>query len=76
MNPDYLGKLFKRHMGKTVRDCLNELRVRKAAEMLSNPDSKIIDVAMNVGFESLRSFYRVFYRVTGMTPTAYRERKG
>lgn len=76
MNPDYLGKLFKRHMGKTVRDCLNELRVRKAAEMLSSPDSKIIDVAMNAGFESLRSFYRVFYRVTGMTPTAYRERKG
>ncbi|TFH41594.1 MAG: helix-turn-helix domain-containing protein, partial [Chrysiogenales bacterium] len=74
LSPDYVGKLLKTHTGKTIREQLNEIRVKQAMEMLADPDRKIIEIAMKVGFDSMRTFYRVFFRVTGMTPTEYRER--
>lgn len=73
MNPDYLGKLFKTQMGRTIRDYINELRVEKAAVLLiADPEKKVIDVAHEVGFESLRTFNRAFYRTTGKTPSQFR----
>ena len=75
MSPDYLGKLFKTGTGKTIREYLNELRVKRAAEMLGDKEKSITDIAFEVGFESLSTFYRLFYRVMGMTPTEMRDRE-
>lgn len=74
LNHDYFGKMFRLYTGKKVGAYLNEMRVRMAAELLTSTDQPISAVAFDVGFESLATFYRVFQLVTGLSPTAYRER--
>jgi len=75
INPDYLGKLFKSSTGETIRDYANKIKIRKAVAMLDNNEMKIIDIAYTVGFESLRTFNRVFYRVMGTSPKDYRNNR-
>jgi AraC-like DNA-binding protein len=52
---------------------LNELRLRKAADLLSRSGSRwISDVAFDRGFNDLSYFNRSFRRRFGLTPTAAR----
>lgn len=74
MNPDYLGKMFKKHTGKSIKEYINEVRIDKACEAIVKTDLKIIEIAFSVGFESLTTFNRVFNMKTGESPTQYRKR--
>jgi AraC-like DNA-binding protein len=56
----------------TVR--LNELRLRKAAELLARGEGRISDIAFDCGFNDLSYFNRCFRRRFGLTPTAARGR--
>ena len=52
---------------------LNELRLRKAAELLARSETRrISDVAFDCGFNDLSYFNRCFRRRFGLTPTAAR----
>jgi len=51
---------------------LNELRMRKAAELLGQRDGRISDIAFECGFNDLSYFNRCFRRRFGLTPTAAR----
>jgi AraC-like DNA-binding protein len=54
----------------TVR--LNELRMRKAADLLAGKEGRISDIAFECGFNDLSYFNRCFRRRFGLTPTAAR----
>jgi AraC-like DNA-binding protein len=54
----------------TIR--LNELRMRKAAELLAHREGRISDIAFACGFNDLSYFNRCFRRRFGLTPTAAR----
>jgi AraC-like DNA-binding protein len=54
----------------TIR--LNELRMRKAAELLARSKGRISDIAFECGFNDLSYFNRCFRRRFGLTPTAAR----
>ncbi|MCP4136668.1 MAG: helix-turn-helix domain-containing protein [bacterium] len=75
INPDYLGKLFKNYKGMKIGDYINELRIQKASELLSDGDESVTDIAFAVGYESLSTFYRVFQKIMDESPTNYRDRK-
>jgi AraC-like DNA-binding protein len=53
---------------------LNELRLRKAAELLANGEGRVSDIAFECGFNDLSYFNRCFRRRFGLTPTAARGR--
>jgi AraC-like DNA-binding protein len=54
---------------------LNELRLRKAAELLTRGgESRISDIAFDCGFNDLSYFNRCFRRRFGLTPSAARGR--
>src|SRR5689334_17863330 len=53
---------------------LNELRMRKAAELLGQRDGRISDIAFECGFNDLSYFNRCFRRRFGLTPTAARRK--
>ncbi len=73
LNHDHLGKAFRAYTGKKVQDYINELRVKSAAVSLRETDRKIIDIAFDSGFESLRTFNRAFRSVMGTSPVLYRK---
>jgi AraC-like DNA-binding protein len=64
--------LFEAGAGFTTR--LNELRLRKAAELLQHAPRRISDVAFECGFNDLSYFNRCFRRRFGLTPRAARGR--
>jgi AraC-like DNA-binding protein len=64
--------LYEAGAGFTMR--LNELRLRKAAELLARGDGRISDLAFACGFNDLSYFNRCFRRRFGFTPTAARGR--
>ena len=72
VHPDNLGKLFKTCTNQKLGDYIYELRVRDAAKKLLETDDNIIDIAFSVGFESLRTFNRIFPKFMGVTPEKYR----
>ncbi|MFP4445808.1 MAG: helix-turn-helix domain-containing protein [Desulfosudaceae bacterium] len=72
VHPDSLGKQFKQYTGKKLGDYIYELRIHEAARRLRETDDNIINIAFDVGFESLRTFNRVFPRFMNVTPREYR----
>jgi len=69
----YFCKLFKRTTGLTFTDYLARVRVEKAKTLLLDPNRRVSEVAYDVGFQSLTHFNRVFHKLTGQSPTNYRQ---
>ena len=73
VHPDSLGKQFKEYTGKKLGDFIYELRINEAARRLRETDDKIIAIAFDVGFDSLRTFNRIFPKFMKLTPAQYRQ---
>lgn len=71
----YFCKMFKKATGLTFTDYLSRVRVEKAKTLLLNPHLRISEIAYDVGFQSLTHFNRMFRKIVGESPTAYRESK-
>ncbi|MMZ71403.1 HTH-type transcriptional activator Btr [compost metagenome] len=56
-----------------MSEFIDDTRIRRAKELLSNSDLMVREVALQVGYESAHSFTRLFKKLTGMTPQEYRE---
>ncbi len=65
---NYLCNAFKRNTGVTIIDCLNMIRIRKAAELIVYSDMPLAQVAQMCGYVSPSHFNRVFMRYVGIPP--------
>lgn len=72
LHPDYLGKMFRLYTGIKITDYINKLKINKAIELLNNSNDSIVNVSLDVGFESLSTFYRAFQKTTGVSPNKFR----
>lgn len=70
----YFCKMFKKATGMTFTDYLARVRVEKVKNLLLNPHVRVSEAAFDAGFQSLSQFNRVFRRIAGESPSAYRER--
>ncbi len=70
--PKYLGRLFKLRTGHTVKEYCNWLRVGQAKSLLTDTNMEIETIALQVGFNSVNYFDRVFHKSTGLSPQSYR----
>ena len=68
----YLSRLFNRLTGQAFRTYLNNIRLDKAQKLLYSTDKSIIDIAFECGFNSLRTFNRVYKENKGVVPSDYR----
>ena len=75
LSPGRLGKYFKQITGLKISEYINRLRIEKSAELLLKTEKTVIEIAYEVGFESLRTFNRVFFSETKMNPGQYRQKK-
>ena len=72
MSAFYFCKTFKKATGMTFTDYLARVRVEKVKNLLLNPHKRVSEAAYEAGFQSLSQFNRVFRRIAGEAPTAYR----
>ncbi|QDU71705.1 helix-turn-helix domain-containing protein [Mucisphaera calidilacus] len=72
MKPTSFSRLFKRAMGKTFIEYVHELRIANACRGLVESDDPITDVCFRSGFNNVSNFNRVFRRLVGVSPRAYR----
>ena len=70
----YLGRLFKQNVGETFSEYRNHFRLKRAAELLRKGNRKIIDISLDVGYENVTYFNRLFFREYNITPSAYRKK--
>ncbi|HMJ65723.1 MAG TPA: helix-turn-helix transcriptional regulator, partial [Candidatus Binatia bacterium] len=69
----HLGKLFRSFFGISLRGKQQELRLLKARQLLSETDTRIIDVASGIGFREQAVFSAAFKRRFGVTPSKWRQ---
>lgn len=69
-------KFFKKSMGTSFIDYLNDYRLSASARLLLSSDDNIIDIAADCGYENLSYYNRIFKKKYGDTPSAYRKANG
>ena len=68
-----LNRLFRRHLGMSVKAYALDLLLQRAKEQLASGDAPVKAVAAALGYEDAFYFQRLFKRKTGLTPTAFRK---
>jgi ligand-binding sensor domain-containing protein/AraC-like DNA-binding protein len=72
-----LSQVINDGFGRNFREFINSLRIEEAKRLLTDPRSreyKLLTVAFESGFNSKATFNQVFRKLTGTTPSEYRER--
>lgn len=72
LTANYLGERFKAELGVSIGEYLNRLRIDRARELLAGSERSVTDIALSTGFDGASYFGKVFLRLTGHTPRAYR----
>lgn len=72
----HFARAFKAAFGAPPHRYLLTRRIERAKALLRDTDLPIIEIAMQVGWDSLGSFGRVFRDITGESPTDLRRREG
>lgn len=70
----HFSRRFKELTGSNFLDYLHTLRTRSAVSLLLSTDIPVTDIPAETGFESFRTFTRVFKGQTGLTPSEYRNK--
>ena len=73
-SPRTLLRWFAQVHGETPQDYLHRLRMAQAQALLQTTYLTVDDVAQQCGYNDTGSFRKVFTRVAGVTPGAYRQR--
>lgn len=74
MSEGHFCRFFKTLTRQTPIEYINACRLRAAAELLAGTDGKIVEIALESGFDNLSYFSRKFREQTGLTPAEYRRR--
>lgn len=69
----YFSQFFKEQVGETFSAYLENLRMKKAIELLKGGRLSINDIAQNVGYNNPNTFYKAFKRIYGVSPRAYKQ---
>jgi transcriptional regulator GlxA family with amidase domain len=72
--PRHLGRLFEQAVGMTFREKQAQVRLGRAQELLATTNSKVVEVALESGYQSLSLFNLMFKKRFGVTPAQWRER--
>lgn len=73
-NVDYLGRVFRQTFSLTLTETLQQQRIAVAEKILLMDTSSLAEVAKQCGFSDVAYFRRVFRKLRGTTPAAWKKR--
>jgi AraC-like DNA-binding protein/ligand-binding sensor protein len=73
LSESHFCRLFRQVTGLTLTDYVNRCRVEWAKDELLKKDRRVSEIAFEVGYQSLSQFNRNFLRLTGASPTSWRQ---
>jgi len=73
VSSNYLGTLFKKHLGMSFNDYLNAVRLKYACSVLSIENLPLKEIALASGYNSVEYFLYIFKKNLSITPTEYRK---
>ncbi len=72
LNPDYFSRVFQKHTGWNVISYILQKRIERAQFLILTTSMSLDEIRSQTGFREIGYFNRVFKKVTGTTPGAYR----
>jgi len=72
MSPGHYGMLFRKSRHHTPVDYFNRLKIQKSCELLKTTGGRISEIGESLGFTDPYYFSRLFKKVMGLSPRAYR----
>ncbi|MGN0747426.1 MAG: response regulator [Aristaeellaceae bacterium] len=69
----HLSQLIRRRTGKTYSELVQEKRMNRAKELLAYSERAVMDIALEVGYSDQFYFSKLFKRLWGMSPNAWRK---
>lgn len=73
LNEQYFCRLFKKAIGHSPIEYVNEYRIRQAKRLLEETDLQVTEVCLECGFNNLGNFIQEFRKRTGTTPLQYKK---
>lgn len=70
----YLSKLFNQELGVSFTTFLNDKRIHKSLEYLTDKEMTLSEIALQVGYDDQSYYTKVFKKILGETPKEYRQR--
>ena len=71
--PRHLSRIFRDVAGMSFREKQAKIRLTRASELLVNTEIKVVDVALDSGFQSLSLFNLMFRKRYGLSPGRWRK---
>ena len=69
----YLSRIFHQTLKVSFKTLVNQYRCDRAKTLISSSDETLAQIAFSSGFQSIRSFNRVFRQMTGIMPSELRK---
>lgn len=73
-NYAYLNRVFHRMTGHTILNYLNDVRIKKAAELIESTNINFYEIGYLVGIEDPYYFSKIFKKYTGLSPMQYKKK--
>ena len=73
MSPAYISRVFKKETNFTIKWWLNNIRMKRAQELLLETNIPIKDIGPAVGYSDMRGFYKMFAKHFGVTCSEMRK---
>lgn len=73
LNESYLSRIFKNETGKNLMYFINEVKMKRAKEMLKLQDNLVKEVANSIGMTDQFYFNRVFKKFYGVSPSKFKK---
>ena len=70
----YFSSYYKKHTGENFITTLNNIRIKKAMELLKDPNIGIVSVMHATGYNHSTHFHKIFKKIVGCSPAEYQEK--
>lgn len=73
LNEQYFCRFFKKAIGMSPVEYINEYRIRQAIRLLENTDKSVTEICLDCGYNNMGNFLKEFRKYIGTTPLQYRK---